>query len=376
MNLKKKKDSIRLQRKQLRREADALQAELEIQYAEERSKPSHCLTDPPIITFLPASLDGCALYRMFIPHLNIVNSRFAGVNQGDLPFTAIADADVAVVQRLMDDRNWNAMIAMKREGLKIIYDLDDNMWNIPKYNPAYSLFKDTTGFKKCAIESSIVTVSTEPLKRAAEQNIDFKGLEVVVVPNAIDTKLFHPLPKKDKDYVTVAWAGTATHSQDLLQVSRQLPTLLQSEPSMHLSVTGMKIEEFQDHPRYTQIDYVSVAEYPSRLASWGFDIMLAPLEDNPFNRCKSNIKMLEATALGVPILVSMVRPYIDFCAKDEELSYCLCKNPRQWSDKIRELIHEPEKREYLVQRMRKVMNEHFNIEKVKNDWVKVAKDIL
>jgi hypothetical protein len=31
------------------------------------------------------------------------------------------------------------------------------------------------------------------------------------------------------------------------------------------------------------------------------DLLIAPLVDNPFNRCKSNIKWLEFSALGIPM---------------------------------------------------------------------------
>ena len=315
---------------------------------------------------------------MFIPHLSLPNSRFAGVKNGNLPFAAFANADVVVVQRLNDQTNWRAITEMGKHGLKIVYDLDDNMWNIPKYNPAYNVFVDKEGFRRCAIETNVVTVSTPQLKKVAEENINFRGLEFAVIPNAMDTRIFRPLPALEPDPdrpVLLAWAGTATHSMDLLQVFRELPALLRKEPKMHLAVTGMRVPELEAFDQFHQIDFVPVSQYPAALASWRFDIMLAPLEDNPFNRCKSNIKILEAAAMGVPILVSPVTPYSDFAARDPELSFMVCKTTAQWSTKIRQLIHEPALRSHLVMRMRKVMEEHFSIEVVKEKWLELARSI-
>jgi hypothetical protein len=49
--------------------------------------------------------------------------------------------------------------------------------------------------------------------------------------------------------------------------------------------------------------------YPHIIGSMGFDLVLAPLQDNVFNRCKSNIKLLEMGALGIPTIVQDLTPY-------------------------------------------------------------------
>jgi glycosyltransferase involved in cell wall biosynthesis len=41
-----------------------------------------------------------------------------------------------------------------------------------------------------------------------------------------------------------------------------------------------------------------------------FDIALAPLEDNKWNNCKSELKIIEAAAYGLPVIASEVAPYL------------------------------------------------------------------
>ena len=50
-------------------------------------------------------------------------------------------------------------------------------------------------------------------------------------------------------------------------------------------------------------------EYPRRLAGLDLDLALAPLEDNRFNVCKSNLRLLEYGACGFPVVCSDIDPY-------------------------------------------------------------------
>jgi len=54
---------------------------------------------------------------------------------------------------------------------------------------------------------------------------------------------------------------------------------------------------------------VSYKDYAKKLASLDLDIALAPLEDNPFNACKSNLRLLEYGAMGWPVVCSDVYPF-------------------------------------------------------------------
>src|SRR5438445_363767 len=88
-----------------------------------------------LTAFLPAGRDACALWRMYLPHLHIEDSRFI-LSIGSLPLEEFVETDICVVQRLASKGNQMAIEIMKETGKKVVYDLDDNMWQIPKYNPA------------------------------------------------------------------------------------------------------------------------------------------------------------------------------------------------------------------------------------------------
>ncbi len=51
--------------------------------------------------------------------------------------------------------------------------------------------------------------------------------------------------------------------------------------------------------------------YPAALARLDLDLALAPIEQNLFNECKSNLRLLEYGACAVPLVCSDVGPYRD-----------------------------------------------------------------
>lgn len=58
------------------------------------------------------------------------------------------------------------------------------------------------------------------------------------------------------------------------------------------------------HDKKITVDPMTdIFNYPRVLKERGYNLWICPLKDNVFNRCKSNIKLLEAWALGIPVFV-------------------------------------------------------------------------
>jgi glycosyltransferase involved in cell wall biosynthesis len=429
-------------------------------------------TNPIPVVFSPAAEDACAFYRMWIPHLNLPLSDyyFSGWNKDGTPaqmdLNRVLGKRVVIVQRQASIHNLRAMQNMKACGLKVIYDLDDNLWNLPHGNPAKKAFQQYANqFSGCAQVADIVTVSTQGLKTAAATSLTHRK-EILIVPNAIDFTLFKKKDiKRDDDLVVIGWGGSNTHTDDVKDVFRIIPEVLAVCPKAMVEVAGaspkkeakqhvqileiLKREEtvektaaelreddtvktkkvmmpyallVQDiktkvqervpwrefksttyveespfgkrtnrvmgmapgmvmtrdvlidselahQPQFRFKNWIPTREYPNRLASWAWDISIAPLEDVRFNNSKSNIKMLESAALKIPCLVSPIQPYIEFCALGGmDLNWLLCHNLSEWKEKLITLINEPERREYLGRRMYEVAKKYFDIEVIRNHW--------
>lgn len=74
----------------------------------------------------------------------------------------------------------------------------------------------------------------------------------------------------------------------------------------------------------------------------GHSLAVAPLIDSPFNRCKSNLKILEAGAKGLPIICSKVLPYYN-PIDESVVSYA--ETTQDWHTEVKRYLNNPSYRE-------------------------------
>lgn len=340
------------------------------------------------VVFLGAWFDACALWRMYIPHLSLPGSGFfifAG-KQGP-NFNLIAGNDICVVQRACTEPQFQFIHTAASLGIKIVYDLDDQIFDLPEYNPAHRvLTAHREGFMMCMRSVDCITTSTKTLAKEVRKNVKFlvnirthKEIPIIVVENRIDTRMFTPVPKRmNNGHVTVGWAGSSSHIGDLAIIQ---PALLDiaKEPGVKIQFRGCELDPkdpLMALPNFEFKYWSPVAEYASRMPLWPWDIALAATTHHPFNQSKSCIKMIEAGYCGIPCLASWVRPYEEFVHHDPELEWLLCAGASSWAKKLRVLINEPTRREELGQRMRAVVNQHYSFNKPHEGWEAAFKAAL
>ena len=100
---------------------------------------------------------------------------------------------------------------------------------------------------------------------------------------------------------------------------------------------------------------VDISSYPQFLANLRLDLAVAPLEDNVFNACKSNLRLLEYGICGFPVIAS------DIVSYRGSLPVTLVKNRyRDWVEAIRGALAERNALRVEGQRLQAV---------VKREWM-------
>jgi O-antigen biosynthesis protein len=318
------------------------------------------------VIFLASWIDACALWRLFMPHLNMPGSSFfCFANKPD--WNVIAGNDVVVVQRCCTRGQFEFLKVVNSLGMKLVYDLDDNVWELPEYNPAHkALMMHREGFAACIQMVDVVTVSTRALAKAVKQHVKslvnsrtHKEIPVVVVENRIEERMFAAARQAKRK--TVGWAGSSSHIGDLLLVQEAVEHLANEMQHVEFEFRGCDPPaSLLGFPNFRFKQWTPVAEYGARMPRWGWSVALAPVQDLPFNDSKSCIKMVEAAYCGIPCLASWTKAYEEFVKWDKELQWLLCAGKSGWERKLRVLLNDDEFREQMGARMWSVMREHYS----------------
>jgi glycosyltransferase involved in cell wall biosynthesis len=249
------------------------------------------------------------------------------------------EAQVIVGQRVAETAPTKVWAGMRAEGRRLVYEVDDNLFEIPPDNPQIHAYFNRSEVRAAirvnATLADLVTVSTEPLAevmRAFNPN-------VTVLPNCVPTWLTEHEPARNPDIVTIGWEGSATHRMDLAELSGQLAQILRRHPGTEFHAMGTNYGSWLHLPKHR---CRFTAWLPSIFDFWravDFHIGLAPLRPHLFNRSKSALRCLAYAALGIPVVATNYGPYADF-VRDGETGF-LVDRPHEWGSRIRELVCDP-----------------------------------
>lgn len=328
--------------------------------------------------FLAAHIDACALWRMFMPHLSLDGSGFFCFAQNP-DFSRLARYDIAVVQRCCTPEQLRFIGIAADLGMRVVYDLDDDVWDIPRENPAYGpLMQYKEGFGHCIRHVDVVSVSTVALRSAVRRNVRHmvnartgREIPVIVAENRLDSRLFAEPVRSNR--LTVGWAGSSSHIGDIRLIEEAVTACAKEFPGVVFQFRGCAIPEDSPLrvPRFEHRLWTPVTEYGGRMPLWGWSIALAPVTSHPFNDSKSPIKMVEAAYCGIPCLASLAQPYWDFVQHDPELEWLICASPAKFTAKLRELLHDEGRRAYLGKRAHQVAMRYYTFDYPHDGWQRV-----
>lgn len=296
---------------------------------------------------------GCGWHRIFMP-LAFMEGVKAKVTNIPTEEILAESYDILFYNRFSI---WDSNIAEVKKDFKVVVDMDDD-WVLP---PGHIMANGYEKFQN-RIESNISNADlvTCTNKRLYDRIKPFND-NVVIVPNAIPYG-HHQYSdfKEDSLALRIFWAGSVTHERDLAILRNPLKKLSTYKNQIKMVLGG-----------YTDTDYHSKAIWQrmfSHFTNGGrlpwmrmsgttpneymrhyehADIMLVPLEESDWHACKSNLKLLEAAAKKLPVICSYVEPY----KLDEDAPVLWVKKQSDWFKHLKTLIHEPQTRQELGQKL-------------------------
>ena len=104
------------------------------------------------------------------------------------------------------------------------------------------------------------------------------------------------------------------------------------------------------------------------------DVALVPLRNTKFNRCKSELKLVEAGTMGKAVIVSDVYPYNEVI--EHGVNGLLVKSPNDWFMHIRKLTLDKEYRLELAKNLEETIKDKFDAVKIQSQRGMIYKKLV
>tara|TARA_A100001515_G_scaffold41634_2_gene32790 strand:- start:1585 stop:2823 length:1239 start_codon:yes stop_codon:yes gene_type:complete len=232
-----------------------------------------------------------------------------------------------------------------KNNIRLIYEIDDIMFreDIPGYNKYKTAFEgDDIRKSSCEIMKICDEITvTCPFMR--DYYRDKSGNpNVTIIPNFMpkfwiggrsDLARTMLSLEKNKRKPRILYAGSGAHfdvdnrvkqNDDFAHVNQVIAKTVDKYQWVFLGAFPLPLKQLVEAGKIEYHPWTRLYEYGQKLYDLNVNMIVAPLQDNTFNRSKSDLKYIEACALGLPIACQDICTYenapIKFKTGDEMIA--------------------------------------------------------
>lgn len=286
------------------------------------------MIDPADVLFLGIAQTAVCWYRTVLPATFLEadwaglwgeppNLRFlAGQVKGTTQLPAFDSYKVVVIQQPRG-RGWLKLIrGLQERGVKVVYEVDDYLHGIRKledhdYKSAYGK-PELAQYELCMRVCDAMICSTEFIARRYRAY----NKHVFVCENGLDLGRYQ-LTRPERATINIGWAGATAHAKAVQTWLPAVGQVMSEHPETTFVSIGMPFNQaLEPHfpGRTIGVPWTIVDLYPGAMTL--MDIALAPAGKSLFFRGKSDLRWLEAGALGIPLIAdptvySKITPGVD-----------------------------------------------------------------
>lgn len=306
----------------------------------------------------PADSAGCGSFRLIWPGESLAGQgydvRVLGPRERDVRLRMdgervvdVLDVDpeaVYVFQRLTHNRMAQAVPIIRDKGAAVVVDVDDDLSSIHPKNPAYNVYHPRRGdshhswhnLADACREATLVTVSTPGLLKVYAKH----GRGHVIYNHLPD--MYYGIEHQDSD--RIGWpASLHSHPDDPSALGGAVSRLCGPERPFHVvgDPTGVA-EAFALSDGVLGVsERIDVRGWPQKVSDM-IGIGIAPLADTRFNDCKSWLKPLEMSALGIPWVASPSPEYMRLISRGHDGDIgAVAGTSRRWHKELSRLVQSP-----------------------------------
>lgn len=277
-----------------------------------------------------ADQGGCGLWRMIWPATLINGYQKAVIAESMMMIPDplyYRSLQAVKIQRQATEAQTDFVYFLKRcskeFGFKLIYDVDDIILydDIPLYNAHREAFKDPMYIRNIQYILGLVdefTVVSEYMKKRYCEKLDIPEEKVTVIPNYppqfwldrfYDEDVIMKNYTDNKKMPRVGYFGSGSHfdvtgkvscKDDFQHVSSVVLSTIGKFKWVFMGGYPLSLRPYVQSGHIEYIPWTPIYDYPKVMVDAKINAVVAPLASNHFNRAKSDIKIIEAGAFGIP----------------------------------------------------------------------------
>jgi glycosyltransferase involved in cell wall biosynthesis len=339
----------------------------------------------PRTLFVGIGKTGVAWYRCALPAMYLdcdwlgavgepPNLQFVtGLTETASATGVLFDYDVVVLQQPSTEAWLTAIREMQERGVTVLFDIDDYVHGVRKLtdhvsSKAFGLDK-LHGYDQCMRACDGVICSTQWL---AERYRHFNP-RVWVCRNGLDLGRYN-LTRPRRPGVAIGWSGASGHLKAATPWLVEVARVMDVRPETRFISVGERfansfVKRFGP-ARSMTVGFAPLDSYPAAMTM--FDIAIAPAGKTHFFLGKSDLRWLEASALGIPVIADpRVYPEIEHGVTGFHAA-----NPTEFHNVLLELVDDAELRERVGAAAREYVREHRDMRVMAAQWVDVLREAV
>ncbi|WP_256759913.1 glycosyltransferase [Cohnella sp. WQ 127256] len=284
----------------------------------------------------------------------------------------IAAAKTIVFVRNVEPAAYTLLEWAQELGKRTVYVIDDNFLEIQPTTPVGLYYADPVlreTFIKFLKNAHIVKVDAQDLGAYIHEKFNSN---VVYFPASVDFQWLDEQERRDREaeQIVIGYEGGAKE-EDFAPVIPALKKILDYYGGfVRLEFYGYIPDSLISHPSVSYeeggMEYKSFIQ---KLNVCNWDIGLAPLGDNLFNKGKTNNKMREYGACRIPGIYSNSPVYTPWVTHGET-GYLVPHTEEGWFEGIKEMIENPSMRLGIRGNAEIAARHHFSLNTCMENWKK------
>jgi glycosyltransferase involved in cell wall biosynthesis len=293
---------------------------------------------------------------------------------------ATNSSDIVMIRRTANTQTYIFQKILKKQSVKVLFDIDDALF-LPSSNIFGTKIRPGTFFLEKILQNSDYVFANGHFLLHYVREFNENSC---IIHDPIDTELFSPEKKiKNEKKIVIGWQGSArSHRRNLAMLINPLKRIGKEYRNIKFKIISYLGDEnitrmFGPLEKYMKIDYgtknwIPLASFAKMI--YDFDILVAPLEDTPWNRGKSALRVGIGMALGIPIIASPVgeQKYV----VRHGVNGFLARNEEEWYTYLKMLIEDEHLRKKMGREGRKTAEKELSLEVNGSKLYKVIENIL